>query len=82
MTICGLDIHKSSVWVHILDEMGNTVFDTDIARNPDDLEDLKQLIQQLQVDKAIMVSTNTYWIPVYMSLKELVSHHQSLMRTN
>ncbi|NIQ04180.1 MAG: IS110 family transposase [Candidatus Korarchaeota archaeon] len=71
MNVCGIDVHKIHLWVHIKDDKGNDVFATTFRRNPKGLQSLKRLCQQNHVSKAIMESTSTYWKPVYQILDKV-----------
>jgi len=71
ISISGLDIHKSRVWVHVLDHKGNEISERIVNRDPAGLETLQQLYQTLKTEKVVMESTSSYWIPVYRQLDHL-----------
>lgn len=68
--VCGLDIHKSDVWVHIRDFRG-VIKETTFERTTEGLVKLQQCIQDNHVSAVIMESTNTYWRKVYETLIEV-----------
>ena len=68
MNVCGIDVHKIHLWVHIKDVKGNDVFATTVRRDPKGLQSLGRLCQQYHVSKVIMESTSTYWKAIYQVL--------------
>lgn len=73
MIVSGLDVDKSRVWVHVLDEKGNSLFVADVARNHVGLTKLRRYMVRYHVTKVVMESTSTYWIPIHLVLKRFVS---------
>ena len=61
--------HKSRCWVHIRDE-GGIVLETTIVRDLGGLEALVKLYEKHEVEKVVMESTSTYWIPIYRRLEK------------
>lgn len=72
MIVSGLDVDKSRVWVHVLDEKGNTLFATDVARDHIGLTKLQRYMVKYHVTKVVMESTSTYWMPIHVCLKRFV----------
>jgi transposase len=71
MYVCGIDVHKIHLWVHIKDAKGTDVFSTTVRRDPKGLQTLKSICQQYQVSMVIMESTSTYWKAIYLVLEKL-----------
>ena len=67
MKVCGIDVHKSRCWVHIRDENG-VLHESTFIRDPEGLETIYELLLKYQVNKVIMESTNSYWLPIYRLL--------------
>jgi transposase len=67
MKVCGLDVHKSRCWVHIRDENG-IIHESTFSRTPEGLETVHKLLSDHQVNKIVMESTNSYWLPIYRLL--------------
>ena len=69
--VCGLDVHKDSVFVCILNENG-VVFQEKFGVLTPDLEKLAAKLQELDVGEVCMESTSIYWIPVWRVLEPYV----------
>ncbi len=70
--VCGLDVHKDSVFVCILNESG-TVFQGKFGVLTPELEQLAATLQQYDVWEVCMESTSIYWMPVWRVLEPYVA---------
>ena len=70
--VCGLDVHKDSVFVCILNENG-AVFQDKFGVLTPELEQLASKIQELDVSEVCMESTSVYWMPVWRVLEPYVA---------
>ena len=70
--VCGLDVHKDSVFVCILNENG-AVFQDKFGVLTPELEQLASKIQELDVSEVCMESTSVYWMPVWRVLEPYVT---------
>ena len=70
--VCGLDVHKDSVFVCILNENG-VVFQNKFGVLTPELEQLASKIQELDVSEVCMESTSVYWMPVWRVLEPYVA---------
>ncbi len=66
--VCGLDIHKDSVFVCILNENG-VVFQEKCGVLTTDLEQMLEIMQRHDVSEVCMESTSVYWMPVWRVLE-------------
>lgn len=66
--VCGLDVHKDSVFVCILNENG-VVFQEKFGVLTPDLERLAAALQEHGVGEVCMESTSVYWMPVWRVLE-------------
>ena len=66
--VCGLDVHKDSVFVCILSENGDK-FESRYGVLTPDLEGLRQLLLDHGVKEVTMESTSVYWHPVWRVLE-------------
>lgn len=66
--VCGLDVHKDSVFVCILNESGDKIESKYGVLTPD-LEKLRQLLLDHEVKEVTMESTSIYWHPVWRVLE-------------
>ncbi len=66
--VCGLDVHKDSVFVCILNENG-VVFQEKFGVLTPDLERLAAALQEHDVGEVCMESTSVYWMPVWRVLE-------------
>ena len=69
--VCGLDVHKDSVFVCILNENG-VVFQEKFDVLTPELERLGFLLQEYDVSAVCMESTSIYWMPVWRVLERYV----------
>ena len=69
--VCGLDVHKDSVFVCILNENG-VVFQEKFGVLTPELERLGFLLQEYDVSAVCMESTSIYWMPVWRVLERYV----------
>ena len=73
-TVCGLDVHKDSVFVCIINENG-VLFQEKFGVLTPDLERMVDVLHEYEATEVCMESTSIYWMPVlrvlepYFSLK-------------
>jgi len=75
--VCGLDVHKDSVFVCILNENG-VVFQDKFGVLTTDLERMLSVMMEHKVSEVGMESTSIYWMPVCSqqhNQSEYVSFH-------
>jgi transposase len=70
--VCGLDVHKDSVFVCILNENG-IVFQEKYGVLTTDLERMLEVLMCYGVQEVCMESTSIYWMPVWRVLEPYVS---------
>jgi transposase len=70
--VCGLDVHKDSVFVCILNEDG-LVFQEKFGVLTPELEKLASTLQAHDVSEVCMESTSVYWMPVWRVLEPYVA---------
>ncbi len=70
--VCGLDVHKDSVFVCILNENGSIFQDKFGVLTPE-LEQMAATLQQYDVEEVCMESTSIYWMPVWRVLEPYVA---------
>lgn len=70
-TVCGLDVHKDSVFVCILNENG-IVFSAKYGVLTPQLEQLLSVLRQYDVGEVCMESTSIYWMPIWRVLEPYV----------
>lgn len=70
-TVCGLDVHKDSVFVCILNENG-IVFSAKYGVLTPQLEQLLCVLRQYDVGEVCMESTSIYWMPIWRVLEPYV----------
>ncbi len=66
--VCGLDVHKDSVFVCILNENG-VIFQEKFGVLTTELEQMLGIMQQHDVSEVCMESTSIYWMPVWRVLE-------------
>ena len=71
-TVCGLDVHKDSVFVCILNENG-ILFQDKIGVLTPDLERLVDVLHEHDATEVCMESTSIYWMPVWRVLEPYFS---------
>ena len=71
-TVCGLDVHKDSVFVCILNENG-ILFQDKIGVLTPDLERLVVVLHEHGATEVCMESTSIYWMPVWRILEPYFS---------
>ena len=69
--VCGLDVHKDSVFACILNENG-VVFQEKFGVLTPELEQLAAALQEHEVSEVCMESTSIYWMPVWRVLEPYV----------
>lgn len=65
--VCGLDVHKDSVYLCILDENGELI-EKVFGVLTFQLQQMRDLLQAHQVSEVSMESTSVYWIPIWRVL--------------
>ena len=70
--VCGLDVHKDSVFVCILNENG-IVFQEKYGFLTPELEQMLAKMMEYHVKEVCMESTSIYWMPVWRVLDNYVS---------
>lgn len=68
--VCGLDVHKDSVFVCILNEKGEK-FEAKYGVLTPELEELHQLLLTHEVKEVTMESTSIYWHPIWRILSNI-----------
>ena len=71
-TVCGLDVHKDSIFVCILNENG-ILFQDKIGVLTPDLERLVDVLHEHDATEVCMESTSIYWMPVWRILEPYFS---------
>ena len=71
-TVCGLDVHKDSIFVCILNENG-ILFQDKIGVLTPDLERLVDVLLEHSATEVCMESTSIYWMPVWRILEPYFS---------
>ena len=69
--VCGLDVHKDSVFACIVNEKG-VVFQEKFGVLTPELEQLAAALQEHDVDEVCMESASVYWMPVWRVLERYV----------
>ena len=69
--VCGLDIHKDSIFACILNENG-VIYQEKFGVLTTELEHLLAVLQQYDVGEVCMESTSIYWMPVWRVLEPYV----------
>ena len=70
--VCGLDVHKDSVFACILNENG-VIFQEKFGVLTPELEQLAAALQEHGVSEVCMESTSIYWMPVWRVLEPYVA---------
>ena len=71
-TVCGLDVHKDSVFVCIINENG-VLFQEKFGVLTPDLEHMVDVLHEYEVTEVCMESTSIYWMPVWRVLEAYFS---------
>ena len=71
-TVCGLDVHKDSIFVCILNENG-ILFQDKIGVLTPDLERLVDVLHEHGATEVCVESTSIYWMPVWRILESYFS---------
>jgi len=66
--VCGLDVHKDTIFLCILTGNGQTFLKEYSTLTPD-IEAMRDLIKEQQVSEVAMESTGIYWIPIWRILQ-------------
>ena len=70
--VCGLDVHKDSVFVCIINENG-VVFQEKYGVLTPELEQMLAKMMEYHVEEVCMESTSIYWMPVWRVLENYVN---------
>ncbi len=73
-TVCGLDVHKDSVFCCILCADGQKI-QHKFGVLTEELETLRDLMESENVEECAMESTSIYWIPIWRVLEHSVHLH-------
>lgn len=73
-TVCGLDVHKDSVFLCIMHENGEKIQEK-FGVLTDELECMRDLMLSEGVEECAMESTSIYWIPIWRVLEGHFSLH-------
>lgn len=68
-TVCGLDIHKDSIFMCILDSQGKKS-EEKFGVSTRDIKRLSACLQERYVTEVCMESTGIYWIPIWRLLEK------------
>ena len=71
-TVCGLDVHKVSVFVCIINENG-VLFQEKFGVLTPDLERMVDVLHEYEATEVCMESTSIYWMPVWRVLEPYFS---------
>lgn len=63
--VCGLDVHKDSVFACILDENGEKILEERFGTLTPELERLRETLVNHGAGRVAMESTSIYWMPVW-----------------
>jgi transposase len=66
--VCGLDVHKDSVFACILDEKGGKIFEGRYGTLTPDLISLRDAPVEHGAARIAMESTSIYWMPIWRVL--------------
>ncbi len=69
--VCGLDVHKDSVFVCILNDEG-IVFQGKYGVLTTELEQMLEVMMQHKVTEVCMESTSVYWMPIWRVLEDYI----------
>lgn len=68
-TVCGLDVHKSTVMMCILQKNGEIIV-KEFSTLTCDLEEMRSLMKDHGVEEVGIESTGVYWIPIWRILQD------------
>ena len=67
-TVCGLDVHKDSIYLCIMNDSGE-IFESVFGVLTTHLHKMRDLMQSCGVKEVSMESTSVYWIPIWRVLE-------------
>jgi Transposase IS116/IS110/IS902 family./Transposase. len=67
--VCGLDVHKDSVFACILDSQGKKILEERFGTQTSELLKLRSTLVDYNCGYAAMESTSIYWIPIWRTLQ-------------
>ena len=70
-SVCGLDVHKDSVYLCILSEFGELI-EKVFGVLTYELEEMRDLMLHHHVVEVSMESTSVYWIPIWRVYNDFV----------
>jgi len=73
-TVCGLDVHKDSIYLCILNDSGE-IFERVFGVLTTRLHEMRDLMLSCGVKEVSMESTSIYWIPIWRVLEEHFTLH-------
>ena len=73
-TVCGLDVHKDSVFCCIIGADGQKI-QQKFGVLTEELKIMRDLMVSEGVEECAMESTSIYWMPIWRVLEESVQHH-------
>ena len=76
--VCGLDVHKDSIFLCILSSMGE-IFERKDGVLTSQLEEMRDLMLTYHVQEVGMESTSVYWVPVWRILEPHFKPNQGLL---
>lgn len=68
-TVCGLDIHKDSIFMCIMDSQGKKT-EEKFGVSTREIKNLSQRLKEYYVQEVCMESTGIYWIPIWRLLEK------------
>lgn len=77
-TVCGLDVHKDSVFCCILCADGRKV-QNKFGVLTEELITLRDLMESEGVEECAMESTSIYWMPIWRALESSVNYIWSIL---
>ncbi len=72
--VCGLDVHKDSIFLCILDGNGQKILQEYSTLTPD-IELMRTMMLSNKVSDVAMESTGIYWIPIWRILEGYFNLH-------
>ena len=67
--VCGLDVHKDSVFACILDEKGEKILEERFGTLTPELDKLRNVLIEHGAGRVAMESTSIYWMPIWHVLE-------------
>jgi transposase len=67
--VCGLDVHKDSIFACVLDEKGEKILEERYGTLTPDLVKLRDALVEHGAGRIAMESTSIYWMPIWRVLE-------------